>query len=633
MQRYKNSYPLAGFASFETSSMIPTSEEFNPLLKHFLQLNGASFPTNKATVQALYLSGQQLYPHLINLLPQQQLSQIWALSDINQDGKLYFNQFAVLMKIIKLAKQGQPIPTQIPPDVIAFMKAGYTELAMMQPLQTQPTGLFKPQTQPQQQFNSPMPQMPLQYQRTGSVVSSSSQAPQPSYQQPNYSNLSMEDIPSAFDQRPQQQQPPAPQISNKFPDLSPPQQQQFTSQNEKISAVERAQVAVQQAQLQTDQSNLSQMSQQFSQLQSEFSQINTQKVNLDLQIKSTQEAIAKMRQDIQQITVNINQETNTITVLERQVSEIQSEYTAVTTEKSKLMYDVGLLKDRKQQLNTEYNEKNEQIAYMLNDKNKLLQEQQQLQQETKQLEADIKKLNEDPFDKPQAPIVNKIATLAPNAAPMRTVSLPTSPPNQLQNDQKSTASLSPVSNKQDFSKKFPDLEEMDPFAQEKEISKNDDFDDFFGASPKKVQIIEKNTGDDLDDFFGSSPKSQAMQPPQNQPISSNPTNPSNSGKPSFNDFDSFFSQPISNKQPQAQPPQDVSPNKAIDLFNTDFSFDAKFQEPKKQTHATTNSNDGMSKEQQDKLKKLVDMGFEKNKAVSVLKETNWNLESAIEKLF
>lgn len=50
--------------------------------------------------------------------PQQTLAQIWALSDVNHDGKLSCEEFVLALYLCELYVTGQPIPAQLPPELI-----------------------------------------------------------------------------------------------------------------------------------------------------------------------------------------------------------------------------------------------------------------------------------------------------------------------------------------------------------------------------------------------------------------------------------------------------------------------------------------------------------------------------------
>uniref|UniRef100_A0A4W4HNI1 Intersectin 1 (SH3 domain protein) n=1 Tax=Electrophorus electricus TaxID=8005 RepID=A0A4W4HNI1_ELEEL len=50
-------------------------------------------------------------------LPPPVLAQIWALADLNNDGKMDVHEFSIAMKLIKLRLQGHPLPPTLPPSM------------------------------------------------------------------------------------------------------------------------------------------------------------------------------------------------------------------------------------------------------------------------------------------------------------------------------------------------------------------------------------------------------------------------------------------------------------------------------------------------------------------------------------
>ncbi|KAL1022328.1 hypothetical protein UPYG_G00025200 [Umbra pygmaea] len=50
-------------------------------------------------------------------LPPPILAQIWALADLNNDGKMDMHEFSIAMKLIKLKLQGHPLPPSLPPSM------------------------------------------------------------------------------------------------------------------------------------------------------------------------------------------------------------------------------------------------------------------------------------------------------------------------------------------------------------------------------------------------------------------------------------------------------------------------------------------------------------------------------------
>lgn len=65
------------------------------------------------------LTGAQARGMMIqSKLPQSALAQIWALSDLNADGRLGCEEFVLAMYLCELGAQGKPIPTKLSPDLI-----------------------------------------------------------------------------------------------------------------------------------------------------------------------------------------------------------------------------------------------------------------------------------------------------------------------------------------------------------------------------------------------------------------------------------------------------------------------------------------------------------------------------------
>uniref|UniRef100_A0A3P8N8J4 Intersectin-1 n=1 Tax=Astatotilapia calliptera TaxID=8154 RepID=A0A3P8N8J4_ASTCA len=50
-------------------------------------------------------------------LPPPVLAQIWALADMNSDGRMDIHEFSIAMKLIKLKLQGHPLPPSLPPSM------------------------------------------------------------------------------------------------------------------------------------------------------------------------------------------------------------------------------------------------------------------------------------------------------------------------------------------------------------------------------------------------------------------------------------------------------------------------------------------------------------------------------------
>ncbi|XP_072946643.1 intersectin-1 [Epargyreus clarus] len=66
-----------------------------------------------------WVSGAQARSIMLqSRLPQQALAQIWALADLDSDGKLGCEEFVLAMYLCEKATQGEPVPAKLPPELI-----------------------------------------------------------------------------------------------------------------------------------------------------------------------------------------------------------------------------------------------------------------------------------------------------------------------------------------------------------------------------------------------------------------------------------------------------------------------------------------------------------------------------------
>lgn len=66
-----------------------------------------------------FLTGAQARNLMVqSKLPQSILAQIWALSDMDSDGRLGCEEFVLAMYLCEIASQGDTIPAKLPPDLI-----------------------------------------------------------------------------------------------------------------------------------------------------------------------------------------------------------------------------------------------------------------------------------------------------------------------------------------------------------------------------------------------------------------------------------------------------------------------------------------------------------------------------------
>ncbi|KAK3511185.1 hypothetical protein QTP70_032234 [Hemibagrus guttatus] len=71
-----------------------------------------------APTPAGFITGDQAKNFFLQSgLPAPVLAQIWALADMNNDGKMDMHEFSIAMKLIKLKLQGHPLPPTLPPSM------------------------------------------------------------------------------------------------------------------------------------------------------------------------------------------------------------------------------------------------------------------------------------------------------------------------------------------------------------------------------------------------------------------------------------------------------------------------------------------------------------------------------------
>uniref|UniRef100_A0A3B3YJX9 Uncharacterized protein n=1 Tax=Poecilia mexicana TaxID=48701 RepID=A0A3B3YJX9_9TELE len=65
-----------------------------------------------------YITGDQAKNFFLQSgLPPPILAQIWALADMNSDGRMDIHEFSIAMKLIKLKLQGHSLPPTLPPSM------------------------------------------------------------------------------------------------------------------------------------------------------------------------------------------------------------------------------------------------------------------------------------------------------------------------------------------------------------------------------------------------------------------------------------------------------------------------------------------------------------------------------------
>uniref|UniRef100_UPI003AAA9F3B intersectin-1 n=1 Tax=Centroberyx gerrardi TaxID=166262 RepID=UPI003AAA9F3B len=103
-------------AQFPTTFTGPVSDVFlisvDERAKHDQQFHSL------APTAAGYITGDQARNFFLQSgLPPPILAQIWALADMNSDGRMDIHEFSIAMKLIKLKLQGHPLPPALPPSM------------------------------------------------------------------------------------------------------------------------------------------------------------------------------------------------------------------------------------------------------------------------------------------------------------------------------------------------------------------------------------------------------------------------------------------------------------------------------------------------------------------------------------
>lgn len=79
----------------------------------------AIFNSKLDTNRVGYIEGDIAVPFMVlSQLPSEELAQIWDLADINSDGRLTRDGFAIAYHLIKKRLAGQPLPVELPPSLI-----------------------------------------------------------------------------------------------------------------------------------------------------------------------------------------------------------------------------------------------------------------------------------------------------------------------------------------------------------------------------------------------------------------------------------------------------------------------------------------------------------------------------------
>ncbi|KAF9475672.1 hypothetical protein BDN70DRAFT_883440 [Pholiota conissans] len=132
-----------------------------------------------------YIEGEVAVPFMLkSQLPGETLAQIWDLADINSDGRLTRDGFAVAMHLIQMTLAGQELPTVLPPSLLPPSVRALGTIGspfsppfmQMQHQQPEPIDLFSfDDTPPSSAISPPIQAMntgTLRPQTTGSVTTS-----------------------------------------------------------------------------------------------------------------------------------------------------------------------------------------------------------------------------------------------------------------------------------------------------------------------------------------------------------------------------------------------------------------------------------------------------------------------------
>nr|CAI5824868.1 unnamed protein product [Callosobruchus analis] len=121
------STPRASIGSLDRSQSIESQPEWS--IPHQTKLKYTQLFNSTDRQRSGYLSGAQARNIMVQTkLPQNILAEIWALSDMDADGRLGCEEFVLAMHLCERAQAGTPPPTRLPPDLIppTFRRAART---------------------------------------------------------------------------------------------------------------------------------------------------------------------------------------------------------------------------------------------------------------------------------------------------------------------------------------------------------------------------------------------------------------------------------------------------------------------------------------------------------------------------
>ncbi|KAJ8965768.1 hypothetical protein NQ314_003909 [Rhamnusium bicolor] len=113
------STPRASISSLDRTHSIESVSQAEWAVPHQTKLKYTQIFNTTDRTRSGYLSGAQARNVMVQTkLPQNILAQIWALSDMDSDGRLGCEEFVLAMHLCEQASLGNPLPTKLPPELI-----------------------------------------------------------------------------------------------------------------------------------------------------------------------------------------------------------------------------------------------------------------------------------------------------------------------------------------------------------------------------------------------------------------------------------------------------------------------------------------------------------------------------------
>lgn len=105
--------------SIESPGALPTSTSMEWGVKGPSKLRYTQLFNTTDRMRTGFLTGAQARNLMVlSKLPQTALAQIWALADLDSDGRLGCEEFVLAMYLCEIAAQGEPIPKKLPPELV-----------------------------------------------------------------------------------------------------------------------------------------------------------------------------------------------------------------------------------------------------------------------------------------------------------------------------------------------------------------------------------------------------------------------------------------------------------------------------------------------------------------------------------